>query len=199
MIYKFLKDTVSPVMGRCVEQMVEYSIPDGKQLSRSRRGICYNTRIRPFNGILALRVGLMRTQIAELFHETVNFCFNAALEGMGSTVRDVIYDYLEKRGISRNDISYRFDDVVQLLTQAFGSSARIIIYKTVVEIHREYSLRTDFTYQDPLRERIAMLKDRIVADHLYPKRAQKTDPFLETPRAAPLVQSTMSVGVRTNQ
>ena len=145
-----------------------------------------------------MRVGLMRTQIAELFHETVNYCFNAALEGMGSTVRDVVYDFLEKKGISRNDISFRFDDVVQLLTQAFGSSARIIIYKAVVEIHREYSLRTDFTYQDSFRERIAMLKDRIVADHLYPKRTHRTDPFLEGPRPTPLVQSTTAVGVRTN-
>lgn len=145
-----------------------------------------------------MRVGLMRTPIAELFHQTVDFCFKAALEGMGSTVRDVIYDFLEKKGISRDDISFRFDDVAQVLTQAFGASARIIIYKTVVEIHREYSLRTDFTYQDSLHDRIAMLKDRIVADHLYPRRAQKTDPFLETPRTTPLIQASSPSGVKGN-
>ncbi len=131
----------------------------------------------------------MRAPIATLFHETVNICFNAALEGMGTTVHHVIYDFLEKKGISRADISMRFDDVVQVLTEAFGASARIIIYKAIVEIHREYSLITNFTYEDSLLDRMTMLKDRVVADHLFPKRAQRTDPFLQTPGAIPLIQS----------
>jgi len=136
----------------------------------------------------------LRAPIATLFHETVNICFNAALEGMGNTVHHVIYDFLEKKGISRADISMRFDDVVQVLTETFGASARIIIYKAIVEIHREYSLRTDFTYEDSLRDRMTMLKDRVVADHLYPKRAQRTDPFLQAPRTIPLIQSPSATG-----
>ena len=131
----------------------------------------------------------MRPPIAMLYHETVNLCFNTALEGMGGPVRDVIYTYLEKRGISRADIAMRFDDVVRLLTDAFGGSARIIVYRTVVEIHREYSLRTDFTYQDSLREKLMLLQDRVVEDHLYPRHMQRGDPYLETPRSVPLIST----------
>jgi len=141
----------------------------------------------------------MRPPISALFHETLDFCFSSALEGMGTTVRDVIYDYLGKRGISRPDISARFDDVVQILTEAFGSSARIIVYKTVVEIHREYQIRTDFTYQDSLRERIAILRERVVSDHLVPKRGQRTDPFLEGLRPMPAVQLPGLAGVQIAQ
>ena len=136
-----------------------------------------------------MTVALMRTPMITLFHETVSLCFNSALEGMGSTVRDVIYDFLMKKGITRPEISSRFEDVIRILTETFGSSARIVIYKTVVELHKEYSMRTDFTYQDSLRDRIELLKDRVVADHLYPRRSQRTSPFLERPTPTPLVQA----------
>ena len=119
-----------------------------------------------------------------LFYETLNACFESALEGMGSTVRDVIYDHLEKKGINRADIATRFDDVVQVLTDTFGASARIIIYKTMVEVHREYSLSPDFTYQDSLRDRLNVLKDRVGVDHLTPRRFQKEGAALKNPLAA---------------
>lgn len=109
------------------------------------------------------------------FHETVGYCFNSALEGMGTTVRDVIYDHLGRQGIERGEISSRFDDVVKILTEAFGTSARIIIYKTMVELYGEYSIRPDFTYQDSLRDRYALLKDRVIVDHLVPRRSQRGD------------------------
>ncbi len=124
-----------------------------------------------------------------VFHETLNYCFESALEGMGKTVRDVVYDFLEKKGIARAEVSNRFDDVVKVLTETFGSHARIIIYKTVVELHKEYSMRTDFTYQESLRDQISLLKDRVVSDHLLPKRSQRTDPFLDRPASVPFVQS----------
>ncbi len=95
------------------------------------------------------------------------------MEGMGTTVRDVICDHLEKRGIPEAEISTRFDDVVKVLTETFGTSARIIIYKTMVELYREYSIRADFTYQDSLRDHFILLQDRVVADHLVPKHAQR--------------------------
>ncbi len=129
----------------------------------------------------------MRPPIAMYFHETVNLCFNTALEGMGGPVRDVIYAYLEKKGIDRAEIATRFDDVVRVLTESFGGSARIIIYRTIVEVHREYSLRTDFTYQDSLRERMTVLQDRVLADHLYPRHLQKGDPYLDAQRPAQMI------------
>ncbi len=123
----------------------------------------------------------MRTPLTMMFYETLNTCFESALEGMGPTVRDVIYDHLEKKGINRMDIATRFDDVAQVLTNTFGGSARIIIYKTMVELHKEYSLSPDFTYQDSLRDRLNILKDRVGVDHLTPRRAQKEGAVLKNP------------------
>ena len=118
----------------------------------------------------------MRTQISTIFHETVNECFRNALDGMGPTVRDVIYDVLAKKGIEQPEISSRFDDVVQILTESLGASARVIIYRTMTLIFQEYQMRADFTYQDSLRDRMNLLRDRVVVDHLYPRRVQRNDP-----------------------
>ncbi len=132
-----------------------------------------------------------------VFHETLTYCFNCALEGMGTTVRDVVYDFLEKKGVARAEISNMFDDVVKILTETFGASARIIIYKTVVEMHKEYSQRTDFTYQDSLKDRLNMLRDRVAVDHLFPKRSQRMDTFLEKPAPTAVVQGPGASAVRT--
>ena len=123
----------------------------------------------------------MRTQISTLFHETVNDCFRNALDGMGPTVREVIYDLLAKKGIERSEISSRFDDVVAILTDSLGASARVIIYRTMTLLCQEYQLRADFNYQDSLKDRMILLRDRVVVDHLYPKRVQRNDPILSTP------------------
>src|SRR2546425_8747502 len=123
----------------------------------------------------------MRTQISTLFHETVNDCFRNALDGMGPTVREVIYDLLAKKGIEQSEISSRFDDVVAVLTDSLGASARILVYRTMTLLCQEYQLRADFNYQDSLRDRMVLLRDRVVADHLYPKRIQRNDPIFSTP------------------
>jgi hypothetical protein len=131
----------------------------------------------------------MRTQISTLFHETVNDCFRNALDGMGPTVRDVIYDLLVKKGIEQSEISSRFDDVVMILTDSLGASARVIIYRTMTLLCQEYQLRADFNYKDSLRDRMVLLRDRVVVDHLYPKRVQRNDPVFSTPGNAPLAQN----------
>jgi len=118
----------------------------------------------------------MRAPLETFFHDTVSYCFNTALGGMGETVRDVIIAHLGQKGIPRAEISTRFDDVVKVLTDTFGTSARIIIYKTMVELHKEYSLPTDFTYQDSLRDRFILLRDRVLADHLMPRHSMKGMP-----------------------
>ncbi len=123
----------------------------------------------------------MRTQISTLFHETVNECFRNALDGMGPTVRDVIYDLLAKKGIERSEVSSRFDDVVAVLTDSLGASARVLIYRTMTLLCQEYQMRADFNYQDSLRDRMILLRDRVVDDHLYPKRVQRNDPIFSTP------------------
>jgi hypothetical protein len=131
----------------------------------------------------------MRTQISDLFHETVNDSFRKALDGMGPTVRDVIYDLLAKKGIDHPEISSRFDDVVAVLTESLGASARVIIYRTMTLLCQEYQMRADFNYEDSLRDRMVLLRDRVVVDHLYPKRVQRNDPIFATPNNPPLRQS----------
>ncbi len=118
----------------------------------------------------------MRAPLETFFHDTVSYCFNTALEGMGETVRDVIIAHLGHRGIPKAEISTRFDDVVKVLTDTFGTSARIIIFKTMIELYKEYSLTAEFTYQDSLRERFILLRDRVLADHLMPRHSQKGMP-----------------------
>ena len=131
----------------------------------------------------------MRTQISTLFHETVNDCFRNALDGMGPTVRDVIYDLLAKKGIEHPEISSRFDDVVAILMDSLGASARVLIYRTMTLLCQEYQVRADFSYQDSLRERMVLLRDRVVMDHLYPKHVQRNDPVLSTPNTTQLAQN----------
>jgi len=131
----------------------------------------------------------MRTQISTLFHETVNDCFRNSLDGMGPTVRDVIYELLAKKGIEQSEISSRFDDVVAILTDSLGASARVIIYRTMTLLCQEYQMRADFNYQDSLRDRMVQLKERVVVDHLYPKRVQRNDPIFSTPSNAQLSEN----------
>ena len=112
----------------------------------------------------------MRGLTSEAFHDTVNYCFDKVLETMGTSVREVVHGQLHSKGISENDIATRMDDVFQVLTDSFGGSARIIIYKMMTELYDQYQIRPDFTYQDMLRERFLVLQNKVFGDHLLPKR-----------------------------
>jgi len=113
---------------------------------------------------------------------------------MGTSVRDVVYDHLRRKGIPESEIPAQFDDVVKSLNESFGGSARVIVYKTLVELYQQYSMRVDFTYQDSLRDHLSMLGERVVADHMVPKRAQREDPSLEG--RLPFVQSMVPSSAR---
>jgi hypothetical protein len=133
----------------------------------------------------------VRTGLVTTFHETLNYCFTSVLETMGTSVRDVVLSRLDKLGIPSSEISTRFDDVVRLLNESFGGSARIIAYKTIVDLHQQYSMRADFTYQDSLKDHLDLLRERVITDHMVPKRVQRDDDVLFG--RAPLVQSAVPV------
>lgn len=105
-------------------------------------------------------------------------------------MRDVVYSRLSSRGIPESDISTRFDDMAETLHESFGGSARIIIYKTMVELYGQYSMRVDFTYQDSMKDRMVLLRERVVNDHMVPKRAMRDDSVLSY--YSPIAQSTGS-------
>jgi hypothetical protein len=121
----------------------------------------------------------LRAALVATFHDTVSYCFRLTLEMMGTSVRDVVYDHLRRKGIAESEIPAQFDDVVKALDESFGGSARVIVYKTLVGLYEQYSIRVDFTYQDSLREHLSMLRERVVVDHILPRRVQREDQGLD--------------------
>jgi hypothetical protein len=112
----------------------------------------------------------MRSSLVEAFHDTLGTCFGSTLKDMlGPAVCESVYGLLEKNGVPRREISTRFDDAVTLLARFLGSSSRVLVHRTVVELFHQYSQRADFSYQDSLRERLVVLKETVVANHLVPR------------------------------
>jgi hypothetical protein len=112
----------------------------------------------------------MRTNLISGFQLSVSYWFDLVLQGMGAPIRDWVYDFLEKKGISREDIPVRFEEVVKILLERLGTSARVIAYRTVVELYKEFSLSANFDYDDSLAERFVFLKERVLVDRLHPTR-----------------------------
>ena len=134
-------------------------------------------RIRSFLCLFHHVSGLfMRTTLMPGFQLAVDYWFDRVLQGMGDPIREWIYDFLNKKGISREDIPGRFEDVVKTLMERLGSSARVIAYRTVVELYKEFALPPNFEYDDSLPDRFVYFKERVVADRLHP-----TTPSLRFP------------------
>ncbi len=112
----------------------------------------------------------MRTTLATSFDESVSYWFDMVLHGMGGSIRDWVYDFLGKKGIGREEIPDRFQDVVKILLERLGNSARVIAYRTMVELYKEFSLAANFPYDDSLEDRFVVLKDRVMADRLHPTK-----------------------------
>jgi len=112
----------------------------------------------------------LRSPLVEVFHETLGLCFASTLKDMlGLAVCESVYGLLERNGIPKGEICNRFDDTVTVLTRALGASSRVLVHRTVVEMFRQYSQRAEFSYQDSLRDRLIVLKEAVVANHLIPK------------------------------
>ena len=119
----------------------------------------------------------MRPPIVETFQTTMNRCFITVVEDMlGRTVKDEILQLLERNGIRQSEISSRFDDVVEVLTRSFGNPARVLVYKTVTELYKEYSLRTGSSFGESSRDQVAQLREKVVSDLLKPKHYTSIDP-----------------------
>ena len=120
----------------------------------------------------------MRSSLVESFYETLGYCFGKVLlETLGPRVQASVYDLLGRSGIKKEEISNRFDGVVQALTSTLGTSSRVIVHRTVVEMFKEYSQRLDFSYTDSLRDRLALLKETVVANHVLPRRLREEGTF----------------------
>jgi len=108
----------------------------------------------------------------------MNQCFTTVVEDiLGRTVREEIFQLLEKNGIKPSEISSRFDEVIEVLARVFGTSAQLLVYKTVAELYKEYSLRAaGFAFGESLKDRIALLREKVVSDLLKPRHYASIDP-----------------------
>src|SRR5207245_10554354 len=108
---------------------------------------------------------LLRADIIETFQATIVQCFGQTLENLfGRPVREQMMRILAEHKISRAEIGARFDDVAKVLTDVFGSSSRLLIYKTVVELYEEYSDRETFGVNVSLRTQILFLREGVIGD-----------------------------------
>ena len=118
----------------------------------------------------------MRTVIVETFQSTMNQCFATVVEDiLGRTVRAEIFELLRKNGIQPSEISSRFDDVLNVLTSAFGEGARLLVFKTVTELYKEYSQRAGFAFGESLKDQITLLRERVATDLLKPRHYPSID------------------------
>ncbi len=118
----------------------------------------------------------MRSDIIETFQATVVQCFSQTLENLfGRPVREQLMRILAEHKIPRSEIGARFDDVARVLTDVFGSSSRLLIFKTVVELYEEYSIRATFGFYDSLKDQILYLRERVLADIIKPRHSPTID------------------------
>ena len=118
----------------------------------------------------------MRADMIETFQATVVQCFSTTLENLfGRPVKEQMMRILAEHKIPRSEIGPRFDDVAKVLTDVFGSSSRLLIYKTVVELYEEYSIRATFGFYDSLRDQILFLRERVLADIIKPRHSPTVD------------------------
>ena len=117
----------------------------------------------------------MRTFSATRFQDTLNYCFTTVLANVGEDFPEKIYEVLEKKGVKREEIPSRFDYVVKILTESLGPSARVLLFKTVEALYKEYSMLTQVSYDDSLNDRITLLQSKVETEHLNPKHVLPND------------------------
>jgi hypothetical protein len=123
----------------------------------------------------------LRKSVAEVFEDTLNNLLSEALEAtLGPNVRDEVYSVFGRRGITKRNVPSQFDDVVSILSDTFGVlGAKVIVYKAIAELHREYSQATDFAFTGTLRDKLLMLYELVVSKHIWPRHMEDADSFFD--------------------
>ena len=128
----------------------------------------------------------MRSDIIETFQGTLVQCFSQTIENLfGRPVKDQLMRILAEHKIPRSEIGVRFDDVARVLNEVFGSSSRLLVFKTVVELYEEYSVRATFGFYDSLKDQILYLREKVLADIIKPRHSLTIDDsiYVTGPRA----------------
>src|SRR5260370_16977636 len=96
----------------------------------------------------------------ETFQATLVRCFSQTLENLfGRPVREQLMRILAEHKIPRSEIGARFDDVARVLNDVF---------KTVVELYEEYSVRASFGFYDSLKDQILYLREKVLGAIINP-------------------------------
>src|SRR5260370_1541430 len=92
---------------------------------------------------------------------------------------------LDEHKITRSEIGARFDDVARVLNDVFGSSSRLLVFKTVIELYEEYSVRASFGFYDSLKDQILYLREKVLGDIIKPRHSSTIDDsiYITVPRA----------------
>jgi hypothetical protein len=128
----------------------------------------------------------LRSDIIETFQGTLLRCFGQTLENLfGRPVREQLMRILAEHKIPKSEIGARFDDVARVLNDVFGSSSRLLVFKTVVELYEEYSVRATFGFYDSLKDQIMYLREKVLADIIKPRHSSTIDDsiYITGPRA----------------
>jgi len=128
----------------------------------------------------------LRSDVIETFQGTLLRCFGQTLENLfGRPVREQLMRILAEHKIPRSEIGARFDDVARVLNDVFGSSSRLLVFKTVVELYEEYSVRATFGFYDSLKDQIMYLREKVLAEIIKPRHSSTIDDsiYLTGPRA----------------
>ena len=115
----------------------------------------------------------MRTPNITLIHETVFFCFDQVLSTLGERTKRIIYDFLDRRGIGKEDLSSRFEDVEGVLVELYGQGGRSVMIGTLAKLCEEYSIPLNLGYSDSLGNRMAQLTENILMQKLIPKHFRR--------------------------
>ncbi len=115
----------------------------------------------------------MRTPNLTLIHETVSLCFDQVLGTLGDRTKRIIYEFLSRRGIGKEEVSSRFEDVEGLLVELYGQGGRSVMIGTLAKLCEEYSIPLNLSYSDSLGNRMAQLTENILMQKLVPRHFRK--------------------------
>jgi len=115
----------------------------------------------------------MRTPNLTLIHETVSQCFDQVLSTLGDRTKRIIYEFLSRRGIGKEEVSSRFEDVEGLLVELYGQGGRSVMIGTLAKLCEEYSIPLNLSYSDSLGNRMAQLTENILMQKLVPRHLRK--------------------------
>jgi len=95
------------------------------------------------------------------------------LSTLGDRTKRIIYEFLSRRGIGKEEVSSRFEDVEGLLVELYGQGGRSVMIGTLAKLCEEYSIPLNLSYSDSLGNRMAQLTENILMQKLVPRHLRK--------------------------